>query len=172
MEISAGKGYLTVISGKSKYMNHLHLIRQETHRIFNPDYANTYKWITNKNWTQSFFICRELVINSLILSDKISYQEAENIFEKFFWKELIELTREYKDKYNVPNFSQNSSSTITLYLKRYIKKIINMMTTKETENDKRNNGVDINSLISKSEKYNKEINSLFNIVTNNATKKS
>lgn len=166
------KGYLSVISGKSKYMNHLHLVRQATHRIFNPGYANTYKWITNKNWTQSFFICKELVINSLILSDKVSYQEAENIFEKFFWKELIELTREYKDKYNVPNFSQNNSLTMALYLKKNIKKIINKITTKETENDKRNNSVDINSLISKSEKYSKEVNSLFNIVTNNATKKT
>jgi glycosyltransferase domain-containing protein len=77
---------LSIIYGKVKKIDCLHLIRQvHERRYLNPD---PYDWVTSSNWHSSFVAFKDALIEKLIEKDCVSRQDAERTVKKAFWSYL------------------------------------------------------------------------------------
>lgn len=91
---------LPLIDGKSKILDCFGFVRQ----IHDKQYynlSNTYTWITNPKWYESYKIFENIMAENLVRKDNISMNDALRVTHQAFWAYLQKyLTKEYNDLYS------------------------------------------------------------------------
>ena len=89
---------LIVVMGKSKLIDCLSFIRQ----IHDHHYGilDTYSWLTQKNWNESYLAYEKILSQELATLDTIDVKTAQNAVRQGFWSYLnIQLPLEYKEHF-------------------------------------------------------------------------
>lgn len=92
---------LPLIDGKSKILDCLGFVRQiHTKQYYN--LSNTYSWITNPKWYESYKIFEQILAKNLANKDGISIDNALNVTHQAFWAYLRKhLNKEYDTLYSL-----------------------------------------------------------------------
>lgn len=91
---------LPLIYGKSKILDCLGFVRQ-IHAKQYYNLSNTYSWITNPKWYESYKIFEQITAESLAKRDGISIDNALDVIHQAFWTYLKKhLNKEYATLYS------------------------------------------------------------------------
>jgi len=93
---------LSIIRGKAKELEGLHLIRQaHGRRYVRPD---IYDWVTSLQWLPSYEVFRNRLSEELVREDGISSAEAREVVKQAFWRYLANVLRyKWDARYNQTN---------------------------------------------------------------------
>lgn len=92
---------LSVMQGKHKLLNCLYLLRQ-AHDVQNR-LADTFDWVTSRDWLPSYQAFQDCLTNELSLRDGIDVDEGRKLVKQAFWSYLRRhVTTQWNSRYTRP----------------------------------------------------------------------
>lgn len=147
---------LSAISGKTKELDSLYLIRQS----HTQNYPDQFNWLTKPDWATSYSLFTNALCEQLQYHDQISQKKAMHIVTRSFWGYLLASLNQDFDEHFTPKKLNTIRSSIKSRPLLY-----NMIKRLLCISPSRWNNVTVKKLLEKSSKYKSHFKPVYDVLT-------